>query len=30
VKNMSLLCEVSIGEDEKAVEEAIVKLGVKP
>lgn len=29
VKNMSLLCEISIGEDEKAVEETITKLGVK-
>jgi DNA-directed RNA polymerase beta subunit len=29
VKNMSLLCEISIGEDEKSVEEAITRLGVK-
>lgn len=29
VKNMSLLCEVSIGEPEKSVEETITKLGVK-
>ncbi|MCX8175105.1 MAG: DNA-directed RNA polymerase subunit B'' [Candidatus Micrarchaeota archaeon] len=29
VKNMSLLCEISIGEDEKNVEEVITKLGVK-
>ena len=29
VKNMSLLCEVSIGEVEKNVEETITKLGVK-
>jgi len=29
VKNMSLLCEVSIGEDEKNVEETVMKLGVK-
>ncbi|VVC00695.1 DNA-directed RNA polymerase subunit B'' [uncultured archaeon] len=29
VKNMSLLCEISIGEEEKNVEEVISKLGVK-
>jgi DNA-directed RNA polymerase beta subunit len=29
VKNLSLLCEVSIGEEEKNVEETISKLGVK-
>ncbi|MCX8197182.1 MAG: DNA-directed RNA polymerase subunit B'' [Candidatus Micrarchaeota archaeon] len=29
VKNLSLLCEISIGEDEKAIEEALAKLGVK-
>lgn len=29
VKNLSLLCEVSIGEDEKAVEETVSRLGVK-
>ncbi|MCX8198351.1 MAG: DNA-directed RNA polymerase subunit B'' [Candidatus Micrarchaeota archaeon] len=29
VKNLSLLCEISIGEDEKSVEEAVSKLGVK-
>jgi len=29
VKNMSLLCEISIGEEEKNVEELVSKLGVK-
>lgn len=29
VKNLSLLCEVSIGESEKNIEETITKLGVK-
>ncbi len=29
VKNLSLLCEVSIGENEKEIEETITKLGVK-
>ena len=29
VKNLSLLCEVSIGEEEKGIEEAVSKLGVK-
>lgn len=29
VKNLSLLCEVSIGEDEKNIEESVTKLGVK-
>ncbi|MCX8194599.1 MAG: DNA-directed RNA polymerase subunit B'' [Candidatus Micrarchaeota archaeon] len=29
VKNMSLLCEISIGEDERTIEEMVNKLGVK-
>ena len=29
VKNLSLLCEISIGDDEKIVEDTVSKLGVK-